>query len=99
MFYDGERPHPPEDATVESLWEEILRLKKLFRPPKKQDVVRALLEDEALVDVPVAVLADVMRLVYEQHKLPCSTSEGSIRWYISQRTLQWDIKQRTKEFL
>ena len=96
LFYVGEKPPIPEGATREELWDEILRLKKMFKPPKKQDVIRLLLEDPDMVDLSIPLMADLMCQVYASHGVKCNTSEGAIRWHISQFTLEWDIKPRSK---
>lgn len=94
---------PPEGATVESLWEEVSRLrkeldamKKIKRGvrPKVEDAVRMILEDPRLVEVSVPVIADIIRKVFNKFDLKCDCSESSVRWYMSQRNLTWNIQRR-----
>jgi hypothetical protein len=96
VFYDGSKPPIPEGATVQGLWDEILKMRGLIKKPKVVETVRMLLEDERLADVPIPVLADVMKKVFARHRMKCATTENSIRWYISQHTMSWDIKRRAK---
>lgn len=97
MFYDGNKPPVPEGETLQSLWDEILKLRGLIKTPKKVAAVKMLLEDDELSDIPIAVLSDILQTVYKRHGVKCETSENSIRWYISQNTMIWDIKRRTRE--
>jgi hypothetical protein len=89
-----EVPPIPEGATVESLWAEILILKGLIKKPKVQSAIRLLLEDPKLAGVPIPLLASIIKTCFEQHNFDCNCSESSIRWYISQKTLEWNIVRR-----
>lgn len=95
LFVDP-MPQMPEDATLESLWKEICTLRSAVKKPKKVDAIKRLLEDDELTGLPIALIADIIRRVFEKHGLKCETSESSIRWYVSQKTLVWDIKPRDK---
>jgi hypothetical protein len=96
LFYNGNKPPIPEGATLESLWDEILKLKGIIKIPRKKAAIKLLLEDPELTAIPIPMIADIIKSVYIQHGKPCETSDNVIRWYISQMTLEWDIKQRTK---
>ena len=96
-MFIGSRPPMPEDATLESLWTEICVLRGRVRKPKKVDAIKLLLEDERLTGLTIPLLADILKRVFHKHGVTCDTSDSSIRWYISQKTLEWDIKQRDKK--
>ena len=106
-MFKGQVPNipqrPPEDATLESLWEEIVRLrreldamKKIKRGvrPKVEGAVRILLEDERLAEISVPLIADIIRKVFNRFDTKCECSESSVRWYMSQRNLTWNIIRR-----
>lgn len=95
LLNTGCPPIPPE-ATRESLWLELCRLKNKTKKPYKVDAIKALLEDPRFTGLPVALIADIIKRVFTRAGIPCNTSESSIRWYISQKTLEWDIKPRDK---
>ena len=90
-------PPVPEDATIENLWMEICILRNKIRKPKKVTAIQILLEDERLTGLTTALIADIIQSVFKLHSLDCNTSDNSIRWYISQKTLEWQIKPRLKE--
>lgn len=92
LFVDT--PLPPPGATVMSLWEEILRLKKLVRKPKVEAAVRLLLEDPTLHSIPIGLMADLIKNAFERRGFTCNIKEASVRWYISQRTVDWSIVKR-----
>lgn len=94
---------PPEDATVESLWAMVLELKKEIHglkktkrgiKPKVEDAVRLLVEDPALCQIPIPMIAELIREVFKSYGLPSKCSESSVRWYLSQFSLEWDICRR-----
>lgn len=89
-------PQPPEDATIESLWKEVLLLRGQFRKPKKVDAIKLILEDPELCDLSHALIADIIRSTFASFGQPAETTESSIRWYISQKTLEWNIVPRRK---
>lgn len=106
-MFKGQVPNipqrPPEDATLESLWEEIVRLrkeldalKKIKRGvrPKVEGAVKLLLEDDRLAEISVPLIADIIRKVFNRFDTKCECSESSVRWYMSQRNLQWNIVRR-----
>jgi hypothetical protein len=95
LFVDA-MPVMPVGTTIESLWEELCRLRGKIKKPKKVDAIRLLLEDDRLVGLTIPLLADIIKKVFHRHGVTCDTSDSSIRWYISQKTLEWDIKQRDK---
>ena len=93
----------PPDATLESLWREVLELrreldsmKKVKRGvrPKVEGAVRLILEDERLAEVSVPLIADIIKKVFNKFDLKCECSESSVRWYMSQRNLTWNIQRR-----
>jgi hypothetical protein len=98
-LFRGEFATIPKDATVESLWEELQRLKGKIKKPKKVAAVKLLLEDERLTGLSIPLLADIIKKVFHRHGVACDTSDSSIRWYISQKTLDWDIKAREKRMI
>lgn len=94
---------PPEDATIESLWhelrlanEELERLRKQKRKnrPKVEAAAKLLLEHPDLAEIPVPMIAELIRAVFKSYGVDCSCSESSIRWYMSQRGLEWSIMRR-----
>lgn len=95
LFGDG-CPPIPEGATKESLWQEVCRLQGKVKKPRKVDAIKLLLEDDRFTGLSVALIADIIKQVFKRAGIPCDTSESSIRWYISQKTLEWSIKPRDK---
>jgi hypothetical protein len=93
----GGMPAMPENATLESLWLEICLLKGKAKKPKKVDAIKMLLEDERLAGLPIPLLADIIKKVFHNRGVACDTSDSSIRWYISQKTLEWNIIPRDKK--
>ena len=91
LFDDG-MPDVPPDATVESLWAELCRLRGKVKKPKKVEAIRLLLEDKRFTALNVELIAEIIQRVFKRHGLPCDTTGASIRWYISQKTIDWDIK-------
>lgn len=94
---------PPAEATVESLWaenqalqKELAQLKKLKRgvKPKVEDAVKLLVEDQRLAQIPIPMLAELIREVFKSYGIPSKCSESSVRWYLSQFSLEWDIIRR-----
>lgn len=92
LFVDN--PNPPEGATLESLWAEILILKKLVKKPGVEKVAKLLLEDEALAPLSIELLSQIIKAGYAKRGFTCNCSASSLRWYISQRTLNWNIVKR-----
>jgi hypothetical protein len=90
----GSLPVCPDTMTREELWMEILRLRKLIRKPKVQDLARTLLEDHELESLPYSLLASIIQAAFKKHGFECECSESSMRWYVSQFTLTWDIAPR-----
>jgi len=96
-------PGPPAEATVESLWEELqvlqaelFKLKKLKRgvKPKVEHAVKLLVEDPKLAQIPIPMIAELIREVFKSYGIPSKCSEPSVRWYLSQFSLEWDIVRR-----
>jgi hypothetical protein len=94
---------PPEDATVESLWieletarKEIMQLKKTKRgvKPKIESAVKLLVENQELAQIPIPMIAELIREVWKSYGIASSCSESSVRWYLSQFSLDWDIVRR-----
>ena len=96
LFRDAEPiGQPPPDATVESLWRELQLLKKKkVRHPGVEECVKALLEDKDLAEIPVVMIAEIVREVFAAYGIKCKCSESSVRWYQSQRGLEWKIVKR-----
>lgn len=99
---------PPPDATVEELWEEMkimreqldmLKRAKRKNRPRVELAARMLLEDDRLNEIPIPMIAELIRAVFKSYGMECSCSESSIRWYMSQRNLEWDIKKRKPPIL
>ena len=95
-LFIGGMPPVPKEATVNSLWAEICRMKGRVKKPKKVEAIRLLLEDERLAGLNTALIADIIKRVFHRHGLNCNTTDASIRWYISQKTLEWRIIPRLK---
>lgn len=97
MFKDSEpAPPPPEGATVEMLWALVLELrgqKKKVRPGV-EEAVKLLLEDMDLSEIPIPMIAEIIREVFSAYGIKCKCSESSVRWYQSQRNLEWSIVRR-----
>lgn len=94
---------PPEDATIESLWQEVLKLRKELKAvkklkrgvkPKVGDAVKLLVEDPRLAQIPIPIIAEIIREVFKSYDIPSKCSESSVRWYLSQFSLEWDIVKR-----
>lgn len=90
-------PMPPPDATIESLWAELQELKNAKRKklsPGVEEAVKLLLEDPELAEIPIPMIAEIIREVFNVYGLKCKCSESSVRWYQSQRNLEWSIVRR-----
>jgi len=94
---------PPDDATLESLWEEVLSLKKELHQlrkmkrgvkPKVENAVKLLVENQELAQIPIPMIAELIREVFKSYGLKATTSESSVRWYLSQFSLEWEIVRR-----
>jgi hypothetical protein len=96
-MFNGSIPPIPEGVTLQQVWEELQRLKGKVKKPKKVDAIKLLLEDERLTGLPIPLIADIIKRVFHRHGVACDTSDSSVRWYISQKTLEWDIKSRDKK--
>lgn len=96
LFKDSEpMPPPPEGATVESLWAMIQELtRKKAAKPGVEEAVKLLLEDTDLAEIPIPMIAEIIREVFSAYGLKCKCSESSVRWYQSQRNLEWSIVRR-----
>jgi hypothetical protein len=92
-------PQIPTDLTMEALWVMYCdtQRKRVVRPPKIETAVKRLLEDPNLDEVPIHMLAEIIREVYAAYGIVCKCSESSLRWYQSQRNLEWNIVRR-KQF-
>lgn len=95
MFIDDTIPIP-EDATLEMLWAEVCRLRKKIKHPRKSEAIKLILENPELTGLSIPLIADIVRQIFQRHGFSCDTSESSIRWYISQKTLEWNIQPRKK---
>jgi hypothetical protein len=58
--------------------------------------IKLLLEDKQLSGVPIPLLASIVKAGFEKRGFECNCSESSVRWYISQKTMEWDIVRRTE---
>lgn len=99
---------PPPGITVEELWAEMRELRdqidllnraKKKNRPRIEHAARLILEDERLTEIPVPMIAELIRAVFKSYGLDSACSEASIRWYMSQRNLEWDIKTRRAPIL
>ena len=103
--YEPDFPEePPPGVTVKELWKEVLELrrelhalKKLKRgvKPKTEDAVKLLLCDQRLSQIPIPMIAEIVKGVFNSYGLPSKCSESSVRWYQSQYGLDWPIVRRT----
>lgn len=93
----------PEDATIESLWEEVVALRRELNQlkrvkrgvkPKVENAVKILITDPELAQLPIPIIAELIREVFKGFGIPCDCSESSVRWYMSQRSLEWNIVRR-----
>lgn len=97
-MFVGSEPAPPipEGMTIEKLW--VLYLdatrKKKVRQPGVEEAVKLLLEDPNLGEIPIPMIAEIIREVFSAYGLKCKCSESSVRWYQSQRGLEWSIVRR-----
>lgn len=94
MFDDAEPAPPiPEGMTLEKLW--ILYNKKRHHTtPGVEEAVKALLENPELAEIPIPLIAEIIREVFKAFGVKCNCSERSVRWYQSQRNLVWTIVRR-----
>ncbi len=95
-LFDEGMPAIPPDATVDSLWAELCRLRGKVKKPKKVEAIRLLLEDDRYTALNVDLIAEIIQKVFRRHGVSCNTTGSCIRWYVSQKTLDWDIKARDK---
>lgn len=107
-LFDGvkepiKNPTPPEGATLEGLWAIIiaqqdelatLKTKKRNGHPKVEDAVKRLVTDPKLAQIPIPMVANIIRDVFNLYNVKSACSEGSVRWYISQKSLVWDVVSR-----
>jgi hypothetical protein len=97
-LFQGTEPAPPipEGMTLEKLW--VLYLdatrKKKAKQPGVEEAAKLLLEDQNLSEIPIPMIAEIIREVFSAYGLKCKCSESSIRWYQSQRGLEWSIVRR-----
>lgn len=98
-----EPPGPPKGATLESLWKEIIALRKEITQlkktkrgvkPKVEDAVKLIIEDPRLAQIPIPMIAELIREVFKSYGIASKCSESSVRWYLSQFSLEWDIIRR-----
>lgn len=98
MFKDNDPAPPiPEGMTLEQLWvmyQDLLNKKKKKQLPGVEEAVKLLLEDDALAEIPIPMVAEIIREVFSAYGLKCKCSESSVRWYQSQRNLEWAIVRR-----
>lgn len=95
-LFNSQLPPVPEGATIDSLWAEVCRLRKHTPKPRKVEAIRMILEDPRLVGLSIPLIADIIKKVFHHNGVSCDTSDSSIRWYISQKTLEWNIQPRDK---
>lgn len=98
MFKDTEPAPPiPEGMTIETLWtlyQDAINTKKKKHSPGVEEAVKLLLEDPELPEIPIPMIAEIIREVFSAYGLKCKCSESSVRWYQSQRNLEWAIVRR-----
>lgn len=89
-------PKPPPGATIDSLWAELYVLKNPRKTvkPGVEAAVKVLLEDKDLPEIPIPMVAEIIREVFQAYGQKCKCSESSVRWYQSQRNLEWAIVRR-----
>lgn len=101
--FEVEEKDPPSDATVESLWIEVMSLRKDIAAlkktkrgvrPKVVDAVKRLVERQDLSQIPIPMMAELIREVFKTYGVPSKCSESSVRWYLSQYSLEWEIVRR-----
>jgi hypothetical protein len=94
---------PPKDATIDDLWHEVLELRKELKAikktkrgvkPKVETAVKVLVEDPQLAQIPIPIIAEIIREVFKSFGIQSKCSERSVRWYLSQYSLEWDIVKR-----
>lgn len=95
---------PPPGATVKELWNEILELRKELHTlkrakrgvkPKTEDAAKIILCDPRLSQIPIPMVAEIIRGVFKSYGIDSNCSESSIRWYQSRYGLDWPIVRRT----
>lgn len=86
-------PPIPPDMTLEKLWI-LYNSGKKRTSPGVEEAVRLLLENEALAEIPISMIAEIIREVFTAYNVKCACSESSVRWYQSQRNLEWSIVRR-----
>ena len=96
-LFDDSMPPVPENATIQLLWAELCRLKGKVKKPKKVEAIKLVLENPQLDGLNVDIIADIIRKVFARHGMKCKTTAESIRWYISQKTLDWNLVPRNKK--
>ena len=98
MFKDTEPAPPlPPELTIEALWvlyQDAINSKKKKQSPGVEEAVKLLLEDPELPEIPIPMIAEIIREVFSAYGLKCKCSESSVRWYQSQRNLEWAIVRR-----
>lgn len=94
---------PPPGSTLEGLWKEVVELrrelhslKRLKRgvKPKTEDAAKLLLCEQKLAQIPIPMIAEIIRGVFKSYGIDSKCSESSIRWYQSQYGLDWPIVRR-----
>ena len=99
QMFQGSEPAPPipEGMTLEQLWVlylDVTRPKKKRSSPGVEDAVKLILEDQELAEIPIPMIAEIVREVFKAYGVKCRCSESSVRWYQSQRNLEWNIVRR-----
>lgn len=98
MFKESDPAPPiPPDMTIEALWvlyQDALNAKKKRVAPGVEEAVKILLEDPELAEIPIPMIAEIIREVFGAFGIKCKCSESSVRWYQSQRNLEWSIVRR-----
>lgn len=90
-------PPIPTDMTLEDLWalyQAAISGKKKRAHPGVEEAVKVLLEDADLSEIPIAMIAEIVRETFAAYGVKCKCSESSVRWYQSQRNLEWSIVRR-----
>lgn len=87
-------PERPADLTIDELWIMYCDKKFKYKTPGVENAVKLLLEDPRLCEIPIPMIAEIIREVFGAYGINCSCSTKSVRWYQSQRGMAWNIVRR-----
>lgn len=89
--------NPPEDISKAEIWSEYCKLKNYTRngvKPKISTAVQQIVEHPELLNLPINVIADIVRTVFSSYGIESRCSEASVRWYLSKYAQEWKIVPR-----